>query len=115
MHANIVFKETAVAAAIGNTDLGIMLSVDLSFRFCGIGMMHNVEMMIPWYTKTQIKKLSEYFRTTPANPGHPAAGKLSIIPSAAATEDIIMKRIDITTAMLVVTVGVLFSKLLTAT
>lgn len=51
----------------------------------------------------------------PANPDHPTAGKLNITPAAVATEDTIKKIIDIITRMLVVMVGVVFSKLLTAT
>lgn len=47
----------------------------------------------------------------PANPGHPTFGKLNIMPTAVAIALVINMQIDTTTNMLVVSVGVRFSKL----
>lgn len=56
VQARIVFKATAVDAERGNNDLGIIISLDLSFKFCGINIIENVD------TKR------------PAKPGQPTAG-----------------------------------------
>lgn len=47
VQASIVFKETAIIAAMGNIDRGIIISLDRSFRFCGMAKIVSVEIMRP--------------------------------------------------------------------